>query len=237
MGSVAGVTHHVLVVDDDPTVSDVVRRYLEQDGCRVRLAENGEAALAAAAAEMPDIVVLDLMMPGIDGIEVCRRLRRDAPDLPVVMLTALGEEPDRVLGLEAGADDYVTKPFSPRELTLRIRSILRRTGQADKAQARLVDGDLVADTSRRVVTIGGAPVKLTKGEFDLLVFLMSNAGRTWTHQQLLEKVWGWSVGETGTVTTAMARLRSKIQPAADSPKRIITSYGAGYRFERVGDHA
>ncbi|MEV6601778.1 response regulator transcription factor [Actinoplanes sp. NPDC051346] len=231
------MTHHVLVVDDDPTVSDVVRRYLEQDGCRVRLAENGEAALAAAAAEMPDIVVLDLMMPGIDGIEVCRRLRRDAPDLPVVMLTALGEEPDRVLGLEAGADDYVTKPFSPRELTLRIRSILRRTGQADKAQARLVDGDLVADTSRRVVTIGGAPVKLTKGEFDLLVFLMSNAGRTWTHQQLLEKVWGWSVGETGTVTTAMARLRSKIQPAADSPKRIITSYGAGYRFERVGDHA
>ncbi|OJF09709.1 DNA-binding response OmpR family regulator [Couchioplanes caeruleus] len=237
MGSVAVVTHHVLVVDDDPTVSDVVRRYLEQDGCRVRLAGNGEAALAAASAEMPDIVVLDLMMPGIDGIEVCRRLRRDAPDLPVVMLTALGEEPDRVLGLEAGADDYVTKPFSPRELTLRIRSILRRAGQADKPQPLLVDGDLVADTSRRVVTIGGAPVRLTKGEFDLLVFLMSHAGRTWTHQQLLERVWGWSVGETGTVTTAMARLRAKIQPAADSPQRIITSYGAGYRFERVGGHA
>ncbi|MFI5494559.1 response regulator transcription factor [Actinoplanes sp. NPDC051859] len=231
------MTHHVLVVDDDPTVSDVVRRYLEQDGCRVRLAENGAAALAAAAEEMPDIVVLDLMMPGIDGIEVCRRLRQHAPDLPVVMLTALGEEPDRVLGLEAGADDYVTKPFSPRELTLRIRSILRRAGQTERPQPVLVDGDLVADTSRRVATIGGVPVKLTKGEFDLLVFLMTHAGRTWTHQELLEKVWGWSVGETGTVTTAMARLRAKIQPTADSPRRIITSYGAGYRFELAGDHA
>ncbi|MEV4642506.1 response regulator transcription factor [Actinoplanes sp. NPDC049548] len=229
------MTHHVLVVDDDPTVSDVVRRYLEQDGCRVRLVADGETALAAALAEMPDLVVLDLMMPGIDGIEVCRRLRRTAPDLPVVMLTALGEEPDRVLGLEVGADDYVTKPFSPRELTLRIRSILRRAGQVtEKPHPVLSDGDLVVDTSRRLVTMAGAPVRLTKGEFDLLVFLMNNAGRTWTHQQLLEKVWGWSVGETGTVTTAMARLRSKIQPTGDSPKRIITSYGAGYRFERVG---
>jgi DNA-binding response OmpR family regulator len=238
MGSVIAVTHDVLVVDDDPTVSDVVRRYLEQDGCRVRLVHDGEAALKAASADMPDLVVLDLMMPGIDGIEVCRRLRRTAPNLPVVMLTALGEEPDRVLGLEVGADDYVTKPFSPRELTLRIRSILRRAGHPDKHQPLLADGDLVIDISRRSVTMAGAPVKLTKGEFDLLVFLLNHAGRTWTHQQLLERVWGWSVGETGTVTTAMARLRSKIQPEADSPKRIITSYGAGYRFERVGnDHA
>ncbi|PRY22304.1 DNA-binding response OmpR family regulator [Pseudosporangium ferrugineum] len=240
MGSVGLVNHHVLVVDDDPTVSDVVRRYLEKDGCRVRLAGDGEAALAAANAEMPDLVVLDLMMPGIDGIEVCRRLRRRAPDLPVVMLTALGEEPDRVLGLEVGADDYVTKPFSPRELTLRIRSILRRTGQVQKSQPQpqphstLADGDLVVDTSRRLVTMAGVQVKLTKGEFDLLVFLMNHAGRTWTHQQLLEKVWGWSVGETGTVTTAMARLRAKIQPDEGFPKRILTSYGAGYRFERVG---
>jgi len=237
VGSVAVVTHHVLVVDDDPTVSDVVRRYLEQDGCRVRLAGNGEAALVAASTEMPDLVVLDLMMPGIDGLEVCRRLRRDAPDLPVLMLTALGEEPDRVAGLEVGADDYVTKPFSPRELTLRIRSILRRAAQTDKPHRVLVDGDLTVDTSRRVASIAGAPVKLTKGDFDLLAFLMAHPGRTWSHQELLEKVWGWSVGETGTVTTAMARLRAKIQPDATSPKRIITSYGAGYRYERVTRHA
>ncbi|MGA5301056.1 response regulator transcription factor [Nucisporomicrobium flavum] len=237
MGSVAVVTHHVLVVDDDPTVSDVVRRYLEQDGCRVRLVGNGEAALAAASAEMPDLVVLDLMMPGIDGLEVCRRLRQDAPELPVLMLTALGEEPDRVAGLEVGADDYVTKPFSPRELTLRIRSILRRAAQTDKPHPVLVDGDLIVDTSRRVATIGGTPVKLTKGDFDLLAFLMAHPGRTWSHQQLLEKVWGWSVGETGTVTTAMARLRAKIQPEDAAPKRILTSYGAGYRYERVTGRA
>ncbi|MEV4709063.1 response regulator transcription factor [Actinoplanes sp. NPDC049316] len=231
------MTHHVLVVDDDPTISDVVRRYLEQDGCRVRLVGNGEAALAAAAAEMPDLVVLDLMMPGIDGLEVCRRLRKDAPELPVLMLTALGEEPDRVAGLEVGADDYVTKPFSPRELTLRIRSILRRAAQTDKPHPVLVDGDLIVDTSRRVATIGGAPVKLTKGDFDLLAFLMAHPGRTWSHQQLLEKVWGWSVGEAGTVTTAMARLRAKIQPDTGSPQRILTSYGAGYRYERVTSRA
>ena len=237
MGSVAVVTHHVLVVDDDPTVSDVVRRYLEQDGCRVRLAGNGEAALASAASEMPDLVVLDLMMPGIDGLEVCRRLRRSAPDLPVLMLTALGEEPDRVAGLEVGADDYVTKPFSPRELTLRIRSILRRAAQTDKPHRVFVDGNLTVDTSRRVASIAGTPVKLTKGDFDLLAFLMAHPGRTWSHQELLERVWGWSVGEAGTVTTAMARLRAKIQPDAASPRRIITSYGAGYRYERVARHA
>src|SRR3954471_11179043 len=140
------MSHRILVVDDDPTVSDVVRRYLEQDGCRVRLASDGPDALAAVAEETPDLVVLDLMMPGIDGLEVCRRLRRALPDLPVVMLTALGEEADRVAGLEIGADDYVTKPFSPRELVLRIRSVLRRAappvpaaGPAEPAVLR--DGD------------------------------------------------------------------------------------------------
>src|SRR3954471_5928654 len=144
--------HRVLVVDDDPTVSDVVRRYLEQDGCQVRLAADGADGLAAVAAQRPDLVVLDLMMPGIDGIEVCRRPRKQLPDLPVVMLTALGEEADRVLGLEVGADDYVTKPFSPRELALRVRSVLRRSTPAtgEDGTAVLRDGDLEADTGRRI---------------------------------------------------------------------------------------
>src|SRR3954453_1529790 len=140
--------HRVLVVDDDPTVSDVVRRYLEQDGCAVRLAADGADGLAAVAAERPDLVVLALMMPGIDGLEVCRRLRRQLPDLPVIMLTALGEEADRVLGLEVGADDYVTKPFSPRELVLRIRSVLRRTAGLTSGPGGtgvLVDAELVVD--------------------------------------------------------------------------------------------
>src|SRR3954471_8313706 len=156
--------HRVLVVDDDPTVSDVVRRYLEQDGCQVRLAADGADGLAAVAAQRPDLVVLDLMMPGIDGIEVCRRPRRDLPDLPVVMLTALGEEADRVLGLEVGADDYVTKPFSPRELVLRIRSALRRPAgpaTAPSQPAVLSDDGLTADTRRRIATIGGRPLSLT----------------------------------------------------------------------------
>ncbi|WP_306215746.1 response regulator transcription factor, partial [Actinoplanes sp. RD1] len=180
---------HVLVVDDDPTVSDVVRRYLEQAGCRVRLAADGAAALSAAAADRPDLVVLDLMMPGIDGLEVCRRLRRRDPDLPVVMLTALGEEADRVLGLEVGADDYVTKPFSPRELVLRIRSVLRRSTPAGES-AVLADGGLVADTGRRIASLDGRPLALTVREFDLLAFLIRHPGRAWSRAELLAEAPG-----------------------------------------------
>ncbi len=226
------VAHHVLVVDDDPTVSDVVRRYLEQDGCRVRLAFDGPDALAAVAEEVPDLVVLDLMMPGIDGLEVCRRLRRDLPDLPVVMLTALGEEADRVTGLEVGADDYVTKPFSPRELILRIRSVLRRVAPAAVAgPTMLTDGDLVADTSRRIAHLGGKPLALTVREFDLLVFLLRNPARAWSRADLLDRVWGWQFGDQSTVTVHVRRLREKIEPDPATPRRILTAWGVGYRYE------
>jgi len=234
MGSVAGVGHRVLVVDDDPTVSDVVRRYLEQDGCRVRLAADGLAALAAVAVETPDLVILDLMLGGIDGLEVCRRLRRDQPFLPVVMLTALGEEADRVVGLEMGADDYVTKPFSPRELVLRVRSVLRRTARPPATEAALLrDGDLVADTGRRIAEWGGQPLALTVREFDLLEFLLRHPAKAWSRGQLLERVWGWSFGDQSTVTVHVRRLREKIEADPANPARLLTVWGVGYRYEPV----
>jgi DNA-binding response OmpR family regulator len=236
MGSVCGVGHHVLVVDDDPTVSDVVRRYLEQDGFRVRLASDGLAALAAVAAETPDLVVLDLMLGGIDGLEVCRRLRRQLPTLPVVMLTALGEEADRVIGLEVGADDYVTKPFSPRELVLRVRSVLRRAAPkaVDEQPTLLRDGDLIADTGRRIAELGGKPLALTVREFDLLEFLLRNPGKAWSRAQLLDQVWGWQFGDQSTVTVHVRRLREKIEVDPAMPKRLLTVWGVGYRYEPVG---
>ncbi|GAB7045309.1 response regulator transcription factor [Catenuloplanes indicus JCM 9534] len=224
----------MLVVDDDPIVSDVVRRYLEQDGCEVRLAADGAAGLAAIAAARPDLVVLDLMMPGVDGLEVCRRLRREQPDLPVVMLTALGEEADRVLGLEVGADDYVTKPFSPRELVLRIRSVLRRTTGAPAGPLLLADGDLVVDTARRIATRAGVPLSLTVREFDLLAFLLGSPGRAWSRTDLLSRVWGWQFGDQSTVTVHVRRLREKIEDDPAAPRRIHTVWGVGYRYETTG---
>jgi DNA-binding response OmpR family regulator len=230
------VGHHVLVVDDDPTVSDVVRRYLEQDGFRVRLAADGLAALAAVAAETPDLVVLDLMLGGIDGLEVCRRLRRERPDLPVVMLTALGEEADRVVGLEVGADDYVTKPFSVRELVLRVRSVLRRAAPSteDNRPVLLRDGDLTADTGRRIAELGGRLLALTVREFDLLEFLMRHPARAWSRAQLLEQVWGWRFGDQSTVTVHVRRLREKIEADPAAPTRLLTVWGVGYRYEPAG---
>ncbi|BFU45508.1 response regulator transcription factor [Krasilnikovia sp. MM14-A1004] len=231
------VGHRVLVVDDDPTVSDVVRRYLEQAGCEVRLAADGADGLAAIAAERPDLVVLDLMMPGIDGLEVCRRVRRQLPGLPVVMLTALGEEADRILGLEVGADDYVTKPFSPRELVLRIRSVLRRTaGAANPATpVRMADAELAVDTARRIAELDGAPLALTVREFDLLVFLMRHPGHAWSRAELLDKVWGWQFGDQSTVTVHVRRLREKIEQDPAEPRRIRTVWGVGYRYDPVGE--
>jgi DNA-binding response OmpR family regulator len=233
MGSVAAVGQLVLVVDDDQTVSDVVRRYLEQAGYEVVLAEDGADGLVAVATRRPDLVVLDLMMPGIDGIEVCRRLRKQLPDLPVIMLTALGEEADRVLGLEVGADDYVTKPFSPRELVLRIRSVLRRAAATavEPTPAVLTDGGLVVDTGRRTVFLDGAALPLTLREFDLLAFLLANPGRVWTRTDLLEKVWGWGVGDQSTVTVHVRRLREKVERRPRAPARILTAWGRGYRYE------
>jgi DNA-binding response OmpR family regulator len=225
----------VLVVDDDPTVSDVVRRYLERAEYEVTLAADGQGALAAVQEHKPDLVVLDLMLPGIDGLEVCRRLRRDDPNLPVVMLTALGDEADRVVGLSLGADDYVTKPFSPRELVLRVQSVLRRSVRAAEPPAGtgevLTDGDLVVDVPRRVARLGGRELALTVREFDLLVFLLRNPGRAFRRGDLLEAVWGWTFGDQSTVTVHMRRLREKIEDDPANPKRIVTVWGVGYRYE------
>jgi DNA-binding response OmpR family regulator len=222
----------VLVVDDDATVSDVVRRYLERADFEVTLAADGPGALAAAAAHRPDLVVLDLMLPGMDGLEVCRRLRERDPDLPVVMLTALGEEADRVVGLSLGADDYVTKPFSPRELVLRVQSVLRRATRAAEPTAEVLeDGDLYLDVARRVARLRGQPLALTVREFDLLAFLMRHPGRAFRRSELLEAVWGWTFGDQSTVTVHMRRLREKIEDDPAMPSRIVTVWGVGYRYE------
>jgi len=231
------VGQRILVVDDDPTVSDVVRRYLERAGYDVVLASDGPAALTAFDREQPDLVVLDLMLPGMDGLEVCRRLRADSEGVPIIMLTALGEESDRVLGLQYGADDYVTKPFSPRELVLRVQSVLRRAGAvAASADPKvpgeiLRDGDLSVDTARRVAMRGGHELALTVREFDLLAFLMSHPGRAFRRSELLEAVWGWTFGDQSTVTVHVRRLREKIEEDPANPRRIVTVWGVGYRFE------
>ncbi len=228
----------VLVVDDDPTVSDVVRRYLERSGYEVALAADGLAALASFARRRPDLVVLDLMLPGVDGIEVCRRMRASSGSVPIIMLTALGEEADRVLGLRLGADDYVTKPFSPRELVLRVQSVLRRSGGVDGGSlsgtgAPVTDGDLVIEPARRVATLRGAELTLTVREFDLLAFFMSHPGRAFRRAELLESVWGWTFGDQSTVTVHVRRLREKIESDPAKPRRIVTVWGVGYRFEPV----
>ncbi|MEV0649022.1 response regulator transcription factor [Phytomonospora sp. NPDC050363] len=223
---------HVLVVDDDPTVSDVVRRYLEHAGFRVTLAADGVAGLRAFREGAPDLVVLDLMLPGVDGIEVCRVLRSTS-DVPVVMLTALGEEADRILGLRVGADDYVTKPFSPRELVLRVQSVLRRVAPAGRAAASevLADGGLVVDAGARTATLDGAALALTVREFDLLAHLLRHPGRAFRRAELLEEVWGWNFGDQSTVTVHVRRLREKVEADPADPRRIRTVWGVGYRFE------
>jgi DNA-binding response OmpR family regulator len=235
----------VLVVDDDPTVSDVVRRYLERAGFEVLLAADGRTALSTYAAECPDLVILDLMLPGSDsgidrtahvGLEVCRQLRTRPDGVPIVMLTALGEESDRVLGLQLGADDYVTKPFSPRELVLRVQSVLRRAGHVSTAPdgvpaELLVDGDLRVDAGRRLATRNGIELALTVREFDLLVFLLRNPGRVVRRAELLKSVWGWTFGDQSTVTVHVRRLREKVEDDPAQPRRIITVWGVGYRYE------
>lgn len=222
----------VLVVDDDPTVSDVVRRYLEREGLQVEVIGDGAVALERALAEPPDLVVLDLMLPGLSGLEVCRRLRQRLP-VPIVMLTALGEEGDRVLGLEYGADDYVTKPFSPRELTLRVLSVLRRAASTEPPApaGHLVDSDLAVDVGARIARRDGEVLPLTVREFDLLVFLLRHPGRAFSRVELLEQVWGWTFGDQSTVTVHVRRLREKVEPEPATPVRIVTVWGVGYRFD------
>ena len=223
----------MLVVDDDPTVAEVVLTYLRRDGLDAAHAADGLAALAIAEQAPPDLVVLDLMLPGIDGLEVCRRLRAANPSLPVVMLTARGEEEDRIAGLEVGADDYVVKPFSPRELALRVRSVLRRAeprGAADVGSV-LVDADLRVDTAARAATRDGAPLALTTREFDLLAHLLANPGRALSREDLLRDVWGWDFGDLSTVTVHVRRLREKVEADPAAPVRLVTVWGVGYRWD------
>ncbi|AZS86597.1 response regulator [Streptomyces griseoviridis] len=231
-GDVAG---RVLVVDDDPTVSEVVAGYLERAGFTVERAANGPAALAAAAGRRPDLVVLDLMLPGMDGIEVCRRLRAGEDgrrSVAVVMLTARGDEDDRVLGLEVGADDYVTKPFSPRELVLRVRSVLRRASAATPAdEPVLAAAGLTVDPAARRATRDGVELALTLREFDLLTYFLRHPGRVCGRERLMREVWGWDFGDLSTVTVHVRRLRGKIERDPADPRLIRTVWGAGYRFE------
>jgi DNA-binding response OmpR family regulator len=231
------VDARILVVEDDLTVAEVVVDYLRHAGLEPRHAVDGHIALEIAATWPPDMVILDLMLPGISGLEVCRRLRegRDAQvPLPVIMLTALGEESDRVLGLENGADDYVTKPFSPRELTLRVQAVLRRARGAGVAAAtpQLVrSGRLEVDVAARRARSDGRELDLTVREFDLLAFLVSHPGRAFTRAELLEHVWGWSVGDLSTITVYVRRLRDKVEREPASPAQLKTVWGVGYRWE------
>jgi DNA-binding response OmpR family regulator len=228
----------VLVVDDDATVAEVVLTYLRREGYDARHAADGLAALEVAASYTPDLVVLDLMLPGIDGLEVCRRLRAGSADLPIVMLTARGEEEDRVLGLEVGADDYVTKPFSARELVLRIQSVLRRTHGSElatKLPAILEDRSLRLNTSARTALLEGEDLQLTAREFDLLAHLMAYPGHAFSREELMERVWGWEYGDRSTVTVHVRRLREKVEPDPSSPQRLMTVWGVGYRWDPTSE--
>jgi DNA-binding response OmpR family regulator len=223
----------IMIVDDDATVSDVVGRYLVRDGHQVDCVQDGYEALRRIERQPPDLIVLDLMLPGIDGLEVCRRIREHWP-IPVVMLTALGEETNRVVGFETGADDYVTKPFSPRELALRVRSVLRRArgGGMDVPSLSVIrDGDLTVDLGAHEARMGAALLTLTSREYDLLVFLMRHQRQAFTREQLLEHVWNWSFGDTSTVTVHVRRLREKLEHDPMLPQRIVTVWGVGYRYE------
>jgi len=221
----------ILVVDDDPTVREVVVAYLRQAGHETIEAPDGPNAVIAAQSG-PDLVVLDVMLPGFDGLEVCRRIRAERPDLPVIMLTALGEEEDRIAGLGTGADDYLSKPFSPRELVLRVASVLRRTNPPTPAtMAVRQDGTLTLDPAARTATIDGQPLTLTVREFDLLAHLLANPGQAFSREELLSAVWGWEYGDLTTVTVHVRRLREKIEANPSKPTRLVTVWGIGYRWD------
>jgi DNA-binding response OmpR family regulator len=224
------VSKSVLVVDDEPKIVEVVGDYLRSAGFSVTTAADGESAIASARARPPDLVVLDLGLPGLDGLDVARELRRAAP-VPIVMLTARGEETDRVVGLELGADDYLVKPFSPRELLARLRAVLRRTEGLQMERERFVVGDVVVDTSRRQVTVGDQVVDLTATEFDLLVELARQPGRVFTRAQLLGAIHGVVVESyERTVDAHIKNLRRKLEPDPRQPRYLLTVHSVGYRF-------
>jgi DNA-binding response OmpR family regulator len=228
----------ILVVDDEATIREVVRRYLEHDGFEVREAANGEAALTSVERQPPDLIVLDLMLPGIDGLSLTRRLRREGYAVPIVMLTARGQTSDRILGLDQGADDYVVKPFSPQEVVSRVRAVLRRSAEPepDAAPAPPLElGRLRLDPAARLVAVEAEPVTLTAREFDLLWFLASHPGQVFSREQLLDRVWGYDFyGDPSTVTVHIRRLREKIEADPAHPQSLVTVWGVGYRFQGEG---
>ncbi|HKJ11423.1 MAG TPA: response regulator transcription factor [Ornithinimicrobium sp.] len=228
----------VLVADDDETVREVVAAYLHRAGLPTVQAGDGLAAVAAVRDAEPDLVVLDIMLPGIDGLEALRRMRAERPGLPVLLLTARSTEQERVAGLEVGADDYVVKPFSARELVLRVQALLRRVqaghsgGSLTPGSAVLRDADLVVDRAARTVLRGEEILPLTGREFDLLVYLMSHPGVALSRETLMQQVWGWDFGDNSTVTVHIRRLRSKVELDPAMPRRITTVWGSGYRWDR-----
>jgi DNA-binding response OmpR family regulator len=223
----------VLIVEDDPTVSEVVTRYLQRDGFAVEIVGDGRSALAAVEKAEPDIVVLDIMLPGMDGLEVCRWLRASRPT-PIIMLTALGEESDRIAGLEMGADDYLAKPFSPRELVARVNAILRRARapltETDRSDP-IVAGSLCIDVRSHEVKRDGRLLALTAREFDLLAHLARHPRQVFTREELLEQVWGYTFGDKSTVTVHVRRLREKVESDPARPEHVVTVWGVGYRFD------
>jgi DNA-binding response OmpR family regulator len=221
----------VLVVDDEPIVRDVVVRYLRRDGFETREAATGdEARRILEADESPELVVLDVMLPGTDGLELCRWIRSRS-ELPVIMLTARGEETDRIVGLELGADDYVTKPFSPRELAVRVRTVLRRSRSTLDDTEQVTFGSFEVDSASRELRRSDELLRLTVKEFDLLWFLVSHPRRVFSRDQLMDRVWGYrTTVDTGTVTVHIRRLREKIEEDPSRPKYLETVWGVGYRF-------
>jgi len=227
------LTAQVLIVEDDPTVAEVLSRFLRREGYRVEVASDGLVGLQRALSDPPDLVILDLMLPGLGGLEVCRRLRAVMP-VPVIMLTALGEESDRITGLDLGADDYVAKPFSARELTARVKAVLRRASgplSTSAAPEVLYAGDIEIDTGTHEVRRAGRAVALTVKEFDLLVHFARHPRQAFGRDELLETVWGFSYGDTSTVTVHVRRLREKIERDPSKPRHVRTIWGVGYRFE------
>jgi DNA-binding response OmpR family regulator len=226
----------VLVVDDEPTIAEVVSRYLQRAGYRTRVAGDGRSALEAAASQRPDLVVLDLMLPGVDGLEVMRRLRdgREAERdrIAVILLTAKGEESDRVIGLRLGADDYVVKPFSPAELVARVDAVLRRVDTTAARETPIELSDMSIDPGARRVVVRGQEVQLTQREFDVLLFLARHPGQVFSRNQLMDAVWQYSFySDTSTVTVHVRRLRAKIEVDPARPRHIETVWGVGYRFQ------
>ena len=229
----AGMAARVLVVEDAPTVSEVVERYLLREGYEVAVAADGSEGLRLAREWAPELVVLDLKLPQVDGLEVCRQLRRDS-QVPIIMLTARSEETDRVVGLELGADDYMVKPFSPRELVARVKSVLRRasSGPVQAPGGTLRFENLTINPRTRGVTAGGKDVRLTAKEFDLLMFFASHPGQVFARDQLMDQVWDYTfAADSSTVTVHIRRLREKIEADPMRPRYIKTVWGVGYKFE------